>query len=289
MELGLRDPLAAPAPATTDRGSLSALGDPSRQSPGLSLTEHIQLGVLGARCPPARRGAARRGSRRMHQGQRPAAGRRLLARRRPPRLAPPSGPRVVLARAAAAQPTTARPTARTSTAVTSPLRRLTATVPAPGAGAAPAPRGDRWPAELRDHAAKRSAAAPPRARARRPRAASGSGCTPPGEQLARSGARDVAQAVLVAARSGSRWTRAPRRALPRPAEDLVHVGEPREGGEAVAVSATSGSPVRAPGRLAVRRKAPEPTFTSLTRPSRPAASFFARIDAAISGIDSRWP
>jgi hypothetical protein len=33
-------------------------------------------------------------------------------------------------------------------------------------------------------------------------------------------------------------------------------------------------------------KAPEPTFTSMTRASRPAASFFERIDAVMSGTES---
>ena len=33
-------------------------------------------------------------------------------------------------------------------------------------------------------------------------------------------------------------------------------------------------------------KAPEPTFTSMTRASSPAASFFERIDAVMSGTES---
>ena len=33
-------------------------------------------------------------------------------------------------------------------------------------------------------------------------------------------------------------------------------------------------------------KAPEPVFTSITRPCRPAASFLDRIEAVISAIDS---
>ena len=33
-------------------------------------------------------------------------------------------------------------------------------------------------------------------------------------------------------------------------------------------------------------KAPEPVFTSITSPSSPAASFFDRIEAVMSGIDS---
>ena len=37
------------------------------------------------------------------------------------------------------------------------------------------------------------------------------------------------------------------------------------------------------------RKAPEPTLTSMTSASRPAASFLERIDATISGIDSTVP
>src|SRR3546814_16524221 len=36
----------------------------------------------------------------------------------------------------------------------------------------------------------------------------------------------------------------------------------------------------------VSAKAPLPTFTSITRPSRPAASFFDRIEAVMRGIDS---
>jgi hypothetical protein len=36
----------------------------------------------------------------------------------------------------------------------------------------------------------------------------------------------------------------------------------------------------------VPAKAPEPTFTSMTRASMPAASFFERIDAVMSGTDS---
>ena len=35
-----------------------------------------------------------------------------------------------------------------------------------------------------------------------------------------------------------------------------------------------------------RMNAPSPVLTSSTRPSIPSASFFDRIDAAISGIDS---
>ena len=37
------------------------------------------------------------------------------------------------------------------------------------------------------------------------------------------------------------------------------------------------------------RNAPEPTFTSITSASSPAASFFDRIEATISGIDSTVP
>ena len=37
------------------------------------------------------------------------------------------------------------------------------------------------------------------------------------------------------------------------------------------------------------RNAPEPTFTSITSASRPAASFLDRIEATISGIDSTVP
>ena len=36
----------------------------------------------------------------------------------------------------------------------------------------------------------------------------------------------------------------------------------------------------------VGTSAPDPTFTSMTSASRPAASFFERIDAVISGIES---
>ena len=36
----------------------------------------------------------------------------------------------------------------------------------------------------------------------------------------------------------------------------------------------------------VGMKAPEPTFTSITNASSPAASFLERIDAVINGIDS---
>ena len=37
------------------------------------------------------------------------------------------------------------------------------------------------------------------------------------------------------------------------------------------------------------RKAPEPTLTSMTSAPSPAASFFDRIEATISGIDSTVP
>jgi hypothetical protein len=37
---------------------------------------------------------------------------------------------------------------------------------------------------------------------------------------------------------------------------------------------------------ALLMKAPEPNFTSMTRPWRPAASFFERIDAVMRSIDS---
>ena len=36
----------------------------------------------------------------------------------------------------------------------------------------------------------------------------------------------------------------------------------------------------------VSQKAPEPHFTSITSPSRPAATFLDRIELTISGIDS---
>ncbi len=39
----------------------------------------------------------------------------------------------------------------------------------------------------------------------------------------------------------------------------------------------------------VGMKAPEPTLTSITSASRPAASFFDRIEATISGSDSTVP
>jgi len=35
--------------------------------------------------------------------------------------------------------------------------------------------------------------------------------------------------------------------------------------------------------------APEPTLTSMTRPAFPAATFFDRIEAVMSGIDSTVP
>ena len=38
--------------------------------------------------------------------------------------------------------------------------------------------------------------------------------------------------------------------------------------------------------LSVGMKAPEPVLTSRTRPFSPAASFFDRIEAVMSGIDS---
>ena len=51
--------------------------------------------------------------------------------------------------------------------------------------------------------------------------------------------------------------------------------------------ATSTS-VRASSRVASNdgRNAPDPALTSMTRASRPAASFLDRIEATISGIDS---
>ena len=61
-------------------------------------------------------------------------------------------------------------------------------------------------------------------------------------------------------------------------------------------SATVGSPAPLPTEamlaassraiVSSAAKAPLPNFTSITSPSSPAASFFDRIDAVISGIDS---
>ena len=70
-------------------------------------------------------------------------------------------------------------------------------------------------------------------------------------------------------------------------ERLVHVGDQRRGLQAGAVGDRDqalGQRRANSARLAM--KAPLPVLTSSTRPSRPAASFFDRIEAVISGIDS---
>ena len=61
-------------------------------------------------------------------------------------------------------------------------------------------------------------------------------------------------------------------------------------------TARTGRPSARPSAISVRasarvwssdgRNAPLPTFTSITSPSAPSATFFDRIDDAMSGIDS---
>ena len=58
------------------------------------------------------------------------------------------------------------------------------------------------------------------------------------------------------------------------------VGRPAPVATVAMLSASS----RAPSSVGM--KAPEPVLTSMTRPSRPAASFFDRIEAVISATDS---
>ena len=141
--------------------------------------------------------------------------------------------------------------------------------------------------------AKRSAAAPPSSaapprrapprRARRRRARSSS-------RAQRE--RDLAQA-RVARRAREVVDRLAHldRVAGRAAQHAVHVGQQRRRWAGRCPSATSTIAARelvAPAR-ASGRKAPEPTLTSITSASSPAASFLDRIEATISGIDSTVP
>ncbi len=65
----------------------------------------------------------------------------------------------------------------------------------------------------------------------------------------------------------------------------MSVKRARQGSPAPAATAIS-SPASASAAAAEGKKAPEPSLTSITRPASPAASFLARIEATISGIDS---
>jgi hypothetical protein len=74
-----------------------------------------------------------------------------------------------------------------------------------------------------------------------------------------------------------------------PADRRVHVGQ--HAGHALA-GAGADRAHRGAQRRAVSTSfmnAPAPTFTSITRPSMPSASFFDMIDDVISGIDSTVP
>ena len=67
---------------------------------------------------------------------------------------------------------------------------------------------------------------------------------------------------------------------------FVHVGDERDGRQAGV-----GGDRRNAGRelaraFSVGMKAPEPVFTSMTRPCSPAASFFDRIEAVMSATNS---
>ena len=61
------------------------------------------------------------------------------------------------------------------------------------------------------------------------------------------------------------------------------VGSPAPRATSTSASASSSASSRA------AMKAPEPNLTSITSASSPAASFFERIEATISGIDSTVP
>ncbi len=63
----------------------------------------------------------------------------------------------------------------------------------------------------------------------------------------------------------------------------AEVGSPLPRATSTIDSASSDAAAR------VGRNAPDPTFTSITSASSPAASFFERIEATISGIDSTVP
>ena len=145
---------------------------------------------------------------------------------------------------------------------------------------APSPRSARRPRRCRAPARRRRARRPRPAR-RRPAAAA--------RRSARASPR--AGAGRAPRRSGGRSTRAPRRALPGGApEHAVHVGQQRRGGQPVAVRHLDDRARQLVGLLArPGMKAPEPTFTSITSASSPAASFLERIEATISGSDSTVP
>ena len=152
----------------------------------------------------------------------------------------------------------------------------------------------RRAAERGDHRTKPlSCAAAPRARRRRRRgrSATSANSTAEDEQLGGKRERHLDQA---------RVGRAARQVVDRlphldgvaggAAEDLVHVGQQRRS----SASRSRRRPRRSPSRAHARRRAtvrnaPEPTLTSITSESSPAASFFDRIDAMISGIDSTVP
>ena len=74
------------------------------------------------------------------------------------------------------------------------------------------------------------------------------------------------------------------------AEHAVHVGEQRARSAGRCPRRRRRSPAPARGRASSSgMKAPEPTLTSITSASSPAASFLDRIEATISGIDSTVP
>ena len=101
--------------------------------------------------------------------------------------------------------------------------------------------------------------------------------------------RDLDEPRLGGARVGEHAERLAHldRVAGRAAEHLVHVGEQRLAGQPVAAR-DGDDRARQLGALLARSgmNAPEPALTSITSASSPAASFFDRIEATISGIDS---
>src|SRR3954454_713386 len=183
--------------------------------------------------------------------------------------------------------TTTSPTRRTSIAVTKPSRS--------GRAAAVASTRGRWrsgassrsagPPSAATILAKRSAAAPLLS------ACAGSASRPPSATSSRQSASVTStsrgSASLPVSTSIASWTSS---ALPavRPSTRSMSVMSARHGSappravSTIAVASSRASPM-------LSMNAPEPTFTSMTSASRPAASFLDRIEATMSGSDSTVP
>ena len=138
--------------------------------------------------------------------------------------------------------------------------------------------------------AKRSAAAPEAsARSTGPRPRRGRAARRPRTSISRASALVTACSRASRRRAGqevdaSRTSSAFPTSWP---SDLVHVGEPRDRPEARFAGHRRPGFRPAPARSrGTPQKAPEPTFTSMTSASSPAASFFERIDAVMSGTES---